>query len=88
MQEIFDLNNMVTITNSVYLVSVDNNVMAGKIGLVNDQGRSKGLVYLPFSEENAFISDLPEKEVYLIYLSFPNNFIGTILTYKQGTGDE
>jgi len=36
MQEIFDLNNMVTITNSVYLVSVDNNVMAGKIGLVND----------------------------------------------------
>lgn len=83
MQEIFGLDNVVAVTDPVYPVYVDSNVMAGRTGPADDQGRYEGLVYLPCSEENDFIPDLPEEEVDLIYLCFPNNPTGTALTYKQ-----
>ncbi|MCC7553420.1 MAG: LL-diaminopimelate aminotransferase [Methanobacteriaceae archaeon] len=82
-QEIFDLNNKVAVTDPVYTVYVDTNVMAGRTGGVNDEGMYDGLVYLPCSEENGFIPPLPDEEVDLIYLCLPNNPTGTTITNNE-----
>lgn len=82
-QEIFGLENRVAVTDPVYPVYVDSNVMAGRTGPMNDQGRYQNLVYLPCTEENEFIPDLPQTEVNLIYLCFPNNPTGTALNKEQ-----
>ena len=82
-QEIFGLDNVVAVTDPVYPVYVESNVMAGRAGPADDDGRYSGLVYLPCTEENSFIPSLPEEKVDLIYLCYPNNPTGTTLTEKQ-----
>jgi LL-diaminopimelate aminotransferase len=82
-QEIFGLENTVAVTDPVYPVYVDSNVMAGRSGPMQDNGRYKGMVYLPCTEENGFIPKLPETPVDLIYLCFPNNPTGEALTKEQ-----
>lgn len=82
-QEIFDLNNKVAVTDPVYPVYVDTNVMAGRTGSINDNGMYDGLIYLPCVEENDFVPELPKQPVDIIYLCFPNNPTGTTLTKDQ-----
>jgi LL-diaminopimelate aminotransferase len=82
-QEIFDLDNTVAVTDPVYTVYVDTNVMAGRTGAMNDKGMYEGLVYLPCTEENGFIPELPKEKVNLIYLCLPNNPTGTTLTRDE-----
>lgn len=79
-QEIFGLDNRVAVTDPVYPVYVESNVMAGRSGPMNSEGRYEGIVYLPCTEENWFIPELPETHVDLIYLCFPNNPTGVALT--------
>jgi LL-diaminopimelate aminotransferase len=82
-QEIFDLNNKVAVLDPVYPVYVDSNVMAGRSGPMDKDGRYQGIVYLPSNEENLFVPDLPKNHVDLIYLCYPNNPTGTALTRTQ-----
>lgn len=82
-QEIFALKNTVAVTDPVYPVYVDSNVMAGRTGPMGDDGHYQDLVYLPCTEENGFVPELPQRDVDLIYLCFPNNPTGTTLTHKQ-----
>ena len=82
-QELFDLNNKVAVTDPVYTVYVDTNVMAGRTGFMNDDGMYDGLVYLKCNAENDFIPELPEEPVDIIYLCYPNNPTGTTLTKEQ-----
>ena len=82
-QEIFSLDNTVAVTDPVYPVYVDSNVMAGRTGPMGIDGHYQKLVYLPCTEENGFIPNLPEEEVDLIYLCYPNNPTGTTLTTAQ-----
>ena len=82
-QEIFDLDNVIAVTDPVYPVYVDTNVMAGRSGLIKDDGMYENIVYLPCTEENDFVPALPEEDVDLIYLCFPNNPTGTTLTKDQ-----
>jgi LL-diaminopimelate aminotransferase len=82
-QEIFGLNNIIAVTDPVYPVYVDSNVMAGRSGPMQDSGRYEGIVYLPCTAENNFIPELPETPVDLIYLCLPNNPTGTALTRKE-----
>ncbi|MGL6298633.1 MAG: aminotransferase class I/II-fold pyridoxal phosphate-dependent enzyme, partial [Methanobacteriaceae archaeon] len=82
-QEIFGLDNVVAITDPVYPVYLDTNVMAGRTGKIGEDGKYKGLVYLPCTKENNFIPPLPKEDVDLIYLCFPNNPTGTTLTKDQ-----
>jgi LL-diaminopimelate aminotransferase len=83
MQEIFSVDNKVAVTDPVYPVYVDSNVMAGRSGPMDKNGRYQKIVYLPCTEENDFVPELPKKSVDMIYLCFPNNPTGTSLTRKQ-----
>jgi LL-diaminopimelate aminotransferase len=78
--DIFGKNNIIAVTDPVYPVYVDTNVMAGNTGAANDQGEFEGLVYLPISADNNFTAEIPSQKVDLIYLCFPNNPTGATAT--------
>lgn len=80
--DILGLDNIVAITDPVYPVYVDTNVMAGRAGdIVNNKWNR--LVYIPCTAENDFVPELPEEKVDIIYLCYPNNPTGTTLTRDQ-----
>jgi LL-diaminopimelate aminotransferase len=74
--DIFGDNNAIAVTDPVYPVYVDTNVMAGHTGDVSDRGEYGGLVYLPITADNNFTAQIPTQKVDLIYLCFPNNPTG------------
>ena len=82
-QEIFGLDNKIAVTDPVYTVYVDTNVMAGRTGKMKDDGMYENLVYLKCNTENNFIPELPDEDVDIIYLCYPNNPTGTTLTKDQ-----
>ena len=82
-QEIFSLDSKIAVTDPVYPVYVDTNVMAGRSGEVGSDGKYSGLVYLPCSKENGFQPDFPKEKVDLIYLCYPNNPTGTTITKSR-----
>lgn len=82
-QEIFGLNNIIAVTDPVYTVYVDTNVMAGRAGPMQKDGHYKNLVYIPCTEENDFLPEIPKQHVDIIYLCSPNNPTGTTLNKKQ-----
>jgi len=75
--------NKVAITDPVYPVYVDTNVMAGHSGRVKPDGGYEGIVYLSCSADNGFVSEPPEEHVDLIYLCFPNNPTGVVASREQ-----
>ena len=77
-QEIFGIDNRVAVTNPVYPVYVDTNVMAGRTGQAKDDGSYEGLVYLSCTPENGFAPECPAEPVDLIYLCYPNNPTGAV----------
>ena len=81
-QEIFGIDNKIAVTDPVYTVYVDTNVMAGRTGEMED-GMYEGLVYLKCNTENGFVPELPSEPVDIIYLCYPNNPTGTTLTKDQ-----
>ena len=78
--DILGSDNRIAITDPVYPVYVDTNVMAGHTGDADENGRYAGLVYLPVTAENGFVADLPDEPVDIIYLCYPNNPTGTVAT--------
>lgn len=81
--DIFGNDNTIAVTDPVYPVYVDTNVMAGHTGDANDRGEYGGLVYLPISAENDFTAQIPSEKVDLIYLCFPNNPTGSVATREH-----
>lgn len=81
--DIFGQGIRVAVTDPVYPVYVDTNVMAGNTGEGDESGRFAGLVYLPCTAENDFVPPLPDEKVDLIYLCYPNNPTGTVATRAQ-----
>jgi LL-diaminopimelate aminotransferase len=82
-QEIFALDSLVAVTDPVYPVYVDTNVMAGRTGPADPQGRYGRLTYLPTSADNGFDPPLPESRVDLIYLCSPNNPTGAVMSRES-----
>jgi LL-diaminopimelate aminotransferase len=78
--DIFGNDNAIAVTDPVYPVYVDTNVMAGHTGPINERGEYTGLVYLPVTAENNFTATIPDYKVDLIYLCFPNNPTGAVAT--------
>lgn len=72
--DIFGKNNKIAITNPVYPVYVDTNIMSGK---------KENIVYLPVLEKNNFIPELPKERVDIIYLCFPNNPTGMAISKEE-----
>jgi LL-diaminopimelate aminotransferase len=81
--DIFGNNNTIAVTDPVYPVYVDTNVMAGHTGEVNEKGEYEGFVYLPITAENNFTAQIPSQKVDLIYLCFPNNPTGATATKEH-----
>ena len=81
--DIFGEGNTIAITDPVYPVYVDTNVMAGNTGDADDNGAYAGLLYLPCNAENGFVADVPAEKADLIYLCFPNNPTGSVATRDQ-----
>jgi LL-diaminopimelate aminotransferase len=81
--DIFGKDNKIAVTDPVYPVYVDTNVMAGHTGEINDKGEYAGLVYLPITAENNFTAQIPSEKVDLIYLCFPNNPTGATATKEH-----
>lgn len=71
-QEIFDKDNVVAVTDPVYPVYADTNVMAGR-----------KIVYMPCTKDNGFVPELPEEKVDILYLCFPNNPTGAVITKEN-----
>lgn len=81
--DILGHDNTIAITDPVYPVYVDTNVMAGHTGPANERGEYEGLVYLPITAENHFTASLPSQKVDVIYLCFPNNPTGAVATREH-----
>ena len=78
-QELFSDDIRIAIPDPVYPVYVDTNVMAGRTG-INSSGRYENLVYMNCTSSNGFIPELPSEQADLIYLCFPNNPTGAVIT--------
>lgn len=82
-QELFGTDNIIAVSDPVYPVYVDTNVMAGRTGFSNEKGQFEKIVYLPCTEENGMKPSLPETRVDMIYLCFPNNPTGMTLSQEE-----
>jgi LL-diaminopimelate aminotransferase len=82
-QEIFAADATLALTDPVYPVYMDSNVMAGRTGAADAQGRYPRVVYLPCTAENNFDPRLPERPVDMVYLCYPNNPTGSVLSRAQ-----
>ena len=82
--DIFCKKNKVAITDPVYPVYLDTNVMSGRSGIYNkENGMYEHIVYMPVTKENGFVPELPKEPVDMIYLCFPNNPTGTVLKKEE-----
>lgn len=81
--DILSADCRVAVTDPVYPVYVDTNVMAGRAGQMTDTGQWSRIEYLPCTAANDFIPSLPVRRPDVIYLCYPNNPTGTSLTYRQ-----
>ena len=75
--------NRIAITDPVYPVYLDTNVMAGHTGPADDAGLFEGIIYLPCTAENDFVPAIPDEKADLIYLCYPNNPTGATATKAQ-----
>ena len=82
--DIFCKKNKVAITDPVYPVYLDTNVMSGRSGNYNkENGMYENIVYMPVTKENNFVPEPPKEPVDMIYLCFPNNPTGTVLKKEE-----
>ncbi len=82
--DLFGSDNVIGLTDPVYPVYIDSNVMSGHAGTPYLQGYSN-IVTLPCTEDNGFAPEIPDRTLDLIYLCYPNNPTGTVLSRQQLT---
>ena len=82
--DILSVKNRVAVTDPVYTVYVDTNVMAGRAGELSGDGEHwSQIVYIPCTAENNFVPALPAERPDIIYLCYPNNPTGTALSKAE-----
>lgn len=81
--DILSVTDKIAVTDPVYPVYVDTNVMAGRAGTLGEDGCWSNIEYLPCTAENDFVPALPTQNPDVIYLCYPNNPTGTTLTFDQ-----
>lgn len=81
-QELVRWDNSIGVTDPIYPVYIDSNVMIGRAGVL-ENGRWSNVVYMPCTAENNFVPQLPDRRVDIIYLCYPNNPTGTVITKEE-----
>ena len=82
--DLFERENIVAITDPVYPVYLDTNVISGKGGRYDSREKKyENIIYMPCIEENNFIPTIPKKIPDIIYLCYPNNPTGTVLEKSE-----
>ena len=81
-QELVRWDNSIAVGDPIYPVYIDSNVMIGRAGVVDD-GRWSNVVYMPCTAENNFIPQIPDRRVDIIYLCYPNNPTGTVISKAE-----
>ena len=81
--DILGNDNLIAVTDPVYPVYVDSNVMTGRTGSANENGSYEGLTYIAINEDNNFKPELPKEKVDIIYLCFPNNPTGATISKQE-----
>ena len=82
-QELLHWDNFIGVTDPIYPVYIDSNVMIGRCGTYRD-GRWSNVRYMPTTAENGFVPEVPKgRPVDVIYLCFPNNPTGTVITKQE-----
>ena len=81
-QELIRWDNSIGVTDPIYPVYIDSNVMIGRAG-VQEDGRWSNVVYLPCTAENGFVPAIPDRRVDVIYLCYPNNPTGMAVTKEE-----
>lgn len=76
-------DNTIAVTDPVYPVYIDSNVMGVRGGDLLSDGHWSNIVYIPCTAENNFVPDIPVKPFDMLYLCYPNNPTGTVLNRKQ-----
>ena len=78
-------DNSVGVTDPIYPVYIDSNVMCGRAGVLEENGQWSNVTYMPCTAENDFIPEIPDKRIDIVYLCYPNNPTGTVLNREQLT---
>lgn len=76
-------DNSIGVTDPIYPVYIDTNVACGRAGELEEDGKWSNVVYMPCLMENDFIPHLPEQRVDILYLCYPNNPTGTVLSKSE-----
>lgn len=82
-QELLGKDVKIGVSDPIYPVYVDSNAMGGRTGILGADGRWSDVVYMPCTEDNDFVPELPSEHVDVIYLCYPNNPTGTTLTRSE-----
>ena len=80
--DILSINNSVGVTDPVYPVYVDSNVISGRAGNRTNAGWSN-VIYMPCNAENHFKPRIPQGHIDIIYLCYPNNPMGVVLNKEE-----
>ena len=75
-------DNSIGVTDTIYPVYIDSNVMCGRAGILED-GRWSNVVYLPCLSENNFVPEIPDRRIDILYLCYPNNPTGTVISKAE-----
>ena len=75
-------DNSIGVTDPIYPVYIDSNVMCGRAGILED-GRWSNVVYLPSLSENNFVPEIPDRRIDILYLCYPNNPTGTVISKAE-----
>lgn len=81
--DILGTDNTIGVTDPIYPVYIDSNVMCGRAGTLSTDGRWTGVTYMPCTAENNFVPAIPDKRIDIVYLCYPNNPTGTTLTRAE-----
>ena len=82
-QELVRWDNSIGVTDPIYPVYIDSNVMIGRAGIQGEDGKWSNVTYMPCTADNNFTPELPDKRVDVIYLCYPNNPTGTVITRDE-----
>ncbi|MBO4805476.1 MAG: LL-diaminopimelate aminotransferase [Paludibacteraceae bacterium] len=80
--DILGLSNTIGVTDPIYPVYIDSNAMCGRAGEIHD-GKWSNITYMPSVMENGFVPQIPDHKMDIVYLCYPNNPTGTVISRSE-----